>query len=108
MAARLRPISSPESVLSLIHIFEPDEATVEAMAKKAELEAAKKDRLMKLKGKQTVTKDGKKVELYANISTAADIDRAVANDAEGIGLFRSEFMYLDRKTLPTENELFEV
>ena len=88
--------------------IEPDEATVEAMAKKAELEAAKKDRLMKLKGKQTVTKDGKKVELYANISTAADIDRAVANDAEGIGLFRSEFMYLDRKTLPTENELFEV
>ena len=72
--------------------IEPDEATVEAMAKKAELEAAKKDRLMKLKGKQTVTKDGKKVELYANISTAADIDRAVANDAEGIGLFRSEFM----------------
>ncbi len=87
---------------------DPDNGTVESMTKKAELEAAKKDRLMKLKGKKTVTRDGRKIELYANISTASDIDAAVLNDAEGIGLFRSEFMYLDRKTLPTEAELFEV
>ncbi len=87
---------------------EPDEVTSAVMEKKAQLESIKKERLMRLKGKETVTRDGRKIELYANISTAADIDAAILNDAEGIGLFRSEFMYLDRKTLPTEDELFEV
>lgn len=78
------------------------------MSKKAKSEAERKKRLMKLKGKESITKDGKKIHLYANISTASDIDAAILNDAEGIGLFRSEFMYLDRKTLPAENELFDV
>lgn len=87
---------------------EPDEATSAVMEKKAQLESIRKERLMKLKGRETRTKDGRKIELYANISTAADIDAVIRNDAEGIGLFRSEFMYLDRKTLPTEDELFEV
>ncbi len=88
--------------------IEPDKATTEAMEKKARQEAERKKRLMKLKGKETVTKDGRRIALFANISTAADIDNALLNDAEGIGLFRSEFMYLDRETLPTEDELFEV
>ena len=88
--------------------IDPDNETIEAMSKKAKSEAERKKRLMKLKGKESTTKDGKKIHLYANISTAADIDAAILNDAEGIGLFRSEFMYLDRKTLPDENELFDV
>lgn len=88
--------------------IEPDEDTMEVMNKKAQLESVRKEHLMKLKGKESVTRDGRKIELYANISTAADIDAALKNDAEGIGLFRSEFMYLDRKTLPSEEELFEV
>lgn len=88
--------------------IDPDNETIEAMSKKAKSEAERKKRLMKLKGKESITKDGKKIHLYANISTASDIDAAILNDAEGIGLFRSEFMYLDRKTLPAENELFDV
>ncbi len=62
--------------------------------------------LDELKGKDTVTKDGKKIMLYANIANTKDLMYALYNDAEGIGLFRSEFMYLERNTLPTEEEQF--
>lgn len=67
--------------------------------KKAEL-------LKNLKGQETVTKDGRKIKLYANIGSVSDTQSALANDAEGIGLFRSEFLYLEASDFPTENEQF--
>lgn len=63
--------------------------------------------LENLKGKETCTKDGKKISLYANVGSVSDVKYALDNDAEGIGLFRSEFLYLGRETAPTEEEQFE-
>lgn len=59
-----------------------------------------------MKGKETVTKDGRKIHLYANIGSVSDTAAALMNDAEGIGLFRSEFLYLESEDYPTENEQF--
>lgn len=61
-----------------------------------------------LRGKETVTLDGKKISLYANIGNVSDLEAVLQNDAEGIGLFRSEFLYLEKKIFPTEEEQFEV
>ncbi len=63
--------------------------------------------LEKLKGKQNITKDGKVIKIYANINNPDEIDSAIENDAGGIGIFRSEFLYLNRKMHPTEDEQFE-
>lgn len=71
-------------------------------------EAEEKTLLLKsLSGKETVTSDGRKVRLYANIGSPQEVKSAVMNDAEGIGLFRSEFLYLDKSDYPTEDEQFE-
>lgn len=64
-------------------------------------------KLQAFKGKPTVSKDGKKLEIYSNIASSFEVENALKNDSEGIGLFRSEFIYLDNSTYPTEEEQFE-
>ena len=86
--------------------IEPDEETMKKYeAKKAEDEN-KKRLLLELKGKENVTLDGKKINLYANIGGVADVPNALSNDAGGIGLFRSEFLYLESEDYPTEEAQF--
>ena len=86
--------------------IEPDEETMKKYeAKKAEDEN-KKRLLLELKGKENVTLDGKKISLYANIGGVADVANALSNDAGGIGLFRSEFLYLESEDYPTEEAQF--
>lgn len=88
-------------------ILEPDEnIQIAAKAKIAE-EEGKKNFLMKLKGKENITKSGKKINIYGNIGSVEDIGNVLENDAGGIGLFRSEFLYIGRKELPTEEEQFQ-
>lgn len=87
-------------------IIDPDEEALEK-AKKAVAEEEEKQKLLKtLKGQKTITKDGKEIHLYANIGSVADTAAVLMNDAEGIGLFRSEFLYLESDTYPTEAEQF--
>lgn len=86
--------------------IEPDEETMKKYeAKKAEDEN-KKRLLLELKGKENVTLDGKKINFYANIGGVADVANALSNDAGGIGLFRSEFLYLESEDYPTEEAQF--
>ena len=86
---------------------DPDEATLtECQRRKAEAEEHL-SLLRKLKGKPTETKSGQRVHLYANISRPSDVAAMLANDAEGIGLFRSEFLYLEREDWPTEEFQFD-
>lgn len=88
--------------------FEPDEELcADARAKSREEEKTRR-LLESLKGKESVTADGRKISLYANVGSLSDIDYALQNDAEGIGLFRSEFLYLGRESFPTEEEQFQV
>jgi len=87
-------------------IVNPTEEVLSVAKEKQKEEAAKLQLLQSLKGQETVTKDGKKIHLYANIGNSNDADLAIENDAEGIGLFRSEFLYLGRNTYPTEEEQF--
>ena len=87
-------------------IIDHDEKEI-AKAKKAVVEEEEKQKLLKtLKGQKTITKDGKEIHLYANIGSVADTASVLMNDAEGIGLFRSEFLYLESDTYPTEAEQF--
>ncbi len=87
---------------------EPDDETLEVMKQRQEEEAEKKRLLQTLKGRETVTLDGKKIRLYANIGNSKDLASVIQNDAAGIGLFRSEFLYLEKETFPTEDEQFQV
>ena len=88
-------------------IFEPDE-TVKAQSTEKMAEEAEKLRLLQeLKGKENVTLDGHKINIYANIGSVGDIGYVMENDAGGIGLFRSEFLYLGRNDFPTEEEQFQ-
>ena len=88
-------------------IFEPDE-TVKAQTTEKMAEEAEKLRLIQeLKGKENVTLDGHKINIYANIGSVGDIGYVMENDAGGIGLFRSEFLYLGRNDFPTEEEQFQ-
>lgn len=87
-------------------IIEPDEETLAEKEKLMKASLEKLAVLQQLKGKESVTKDGRKINVYANIGSVADADAAIDNDAEGIGLFRSEFLYLGRHTYPTEEEQF--
>ncbi len=87
-------------------IVEPDEAILaDKMAKKKKLEE-EQDRLLKFKDKETVTKSGRHMGVYANIGCVADVDAVLENGAEGIGLFRSEFLYLESNDYPTEEEQY--
>ncbi len=87
-------------------IIEPDEETLAQKEQLRKESLAKLELLQQLKGQESVTKSGRKINVYANIGSVADADAAIENDAEGIGLFRSEFLYLGRHTYPTEEEQF--
>lgn len=87
---------------------DPDEATLEEMKKRQEEDLARKQLLLTLKGKENVTLDGQKVMLYANIGNIKDLATVIQNDAGGIGLFRSEFIYLEKEDFPTEEEQFQI
>lgn len=86
--------------------IDPDEETLEIMKKKQAEDREKKALLQELKGKENVTLSGQKINLYANIGNVADVGLVLKNDAGGIGLFRSEFLYLENSTFPTEEEQF--
>ena len=88
-------------------IIEPDEELLNDMRKKQEQDAEDARLLQQLKGKETVTLDGREIKLYANIGNVSDVASVLANDAAGIGLFRSEFLYLESDRLPTEEEQFQ-
>lgn len=88
-------------------VIEPDDAERERLLKKQAKEKALKELLDQLKGKPNVTKDGRNVMVYCNIGFPADIDAVLQNDGGGIGLFRSEFLYLQGSDYPTEDEQFE-
>ncbi len=87
--------------------FEPDEALCEEAKRRMEEEPEKLRLLEELKGKENITLGGRKIDLYANIGSVSDIGYVLENDAGGIGLFRSEFLYLGREKLPTEEEQFQ-
>lgn len=87
--------------------FDPDEEIKAQTEKRMEEEAEKLKLLQELKGKENVTLDGHKINIYANIGSVGDIGYVLENDAGGIGLFRSEFLYLGRNDFPTEEEQFQ-
>lgn len=87
-------------------IVNPDSNTEKAYLKKQEEDIRKKKLLQELKGKENITKDGKKINIYANIGGVDGIGAVLANDAGGIGLFRSEFLYLESEDYPTEEAQF--
>ena len=88
--------------------IDPDEETMASMQKKQKKDQEEKELLNQLKGKENVTKSGQKVNVYANIGNLADVGAVLKNDAGGIGLFRSEFLYLESDTYPTEEQQFAV
>ena len=90
---------------SCIYI-EPEQEIIDKLTAKQKEDREKEAKLQELKGKPSVTKDGQKVRLYANIGGPKDINAVIENDAEGVGLFRSEFVYLNSKTDPSEDEQF--
>ena len=87
---------------------DPDEDTLSKMQQLKQEEQEKKELLQTLKGRENITIDGKKIMLYANIGNSKDLAAVLQNDAGGIGLFRSEFIYLERDTFPTEEEQFQI
>lgn len=88
-------------------IFEPEEDVRKETEKRMQEEAEKQKLLEELKGKENVTPDGRKINIYANIGSVCDLGYVMENDAGGIGLFRSEFLYLGRNDFPTEEEQFQ-
>lgn len=89
-------------------IIEPDETVKQDALRRIKEEAEKRALLEELKGKENITLSGKKINLYANIGSIEDVKYALSNDAGGIGLFRSEFLYIGRKELPDEEEQFKI
>lgn len=88
---------------------QPDEETVRIMTEKREKDLEKKNLLLELKGKENITLDGQSINLYANVGSVADVANALKQDAHGIGLFRSEFVYLEKENdYPTEEEQFHI
>lgn len=87
---------------------EPDESILSEMQEKQKKEQEQKELLQTLKGKANITLDGKEIKLYANIGNSKDLATVIQNDAGGIGLFRSEFLYLEKDDYPTEEEQFTV
>ena len=88
-------------------IFEPEEDVRKETEKRMQEEAEKQKLLEELKGKENITPDGRKINIYANIGSVGDLGYVMENDACGIGLFRSEFLYLGRNDFPTEEEQFQ-
>ena len=89
-------------------IVEPDADTLKKYQDQKDEELHQRAMLKELKGKTTETKSGHKIHLYANIGSTGDVASVLANDAEGIGLFRSEFIYLEKEKYPTEEEQFQI
>ncbi len=89
-------------------IVSPDKETVDIYLKKQKEDFEKRELMLKLKGKENVTLDGTKISIFANIGSADNIGAVLLNDAGGIGLFRSEFLYLEKNDYPTEEEQFKV
>ena len=89
-------------------ILHPDKKTLQSAKEKQAVEAEKKELLQKLKGKENITKDGTRVHIYANIGSVDDIGAVLLSDADGIGLFRSEFLYMGSKDYPSEEEQCKV
>lgn len=87
--------------------LDPDEETLSQMKERKQKEDEERQLLLELKGKEDVTLDGKKIKLYANIGNISDVAAVMKNDAQGIGLFRSEFLYLEKDHFPTEEEQFQ-
>ncbi len=96
-----------DSAQGILYI-EPEASLLAEMHKRKKKEEEKNALLLKYRGKETVTTSGKKVLLYANIGNSRDLAQVLQNDAEGIGLFRSEFLYLENTDYPTEEEQFAV
>ena len=88
-------------------IFEPEEDVRKETEKRMQEEAEKQKLLEELKGKENITPDGRKINIYANIGSVGDLGYVMENDAGGIGLFRSEFLYFGRNDFPTEEEQFQ-
>lgn len=88
-------------------VIEPDTVTADRLRKKQAKEKALKDMLEQLKGKENITEDGKRVMVYCNIGSPDDVDVVLSNDGGGIGLFRSEFLYLQNSDYPTEEQQFQ-
>ena len=88
--------------------IEPNDVLLETSYKRLDEEKEKKEFLQSLIGKENITLDGKKIELYANIGNIKDLSRVLDNDAAGIGLFRSEFIFLEKNTFPSEEEQFAI
>ena len=89
-------------------IIDPDEETLAAMEKKQKEQKARKELLLSLRGQDNVTLDGKRIDVFANIGNLSDLGMVLQNDAGGVGLFRSEFLYLESSDYPTEEEQFQV
>ncbi|MBQ9780213.1 MAG: phosphoenolpyruvate--protein phosphotransferase [Clostridia bacterium] len=89
-------------------ILHPDGKTLSEAREKQRTEAEKRELLQKLKGKENVTLDGRRIHIYANIGSADNIGAVLLNDADGIGLFRSEFLYLESQDYPSEETQFKV
>ncbi|WP_303168515.1 phosphoenolpyruvate--protein phosphotransferase [[Ruminococcus] lactaris] len=87
---------------------DPDEETLARMQEKRAKDLEQKELLNQLKGKENVTRSGQKINVYANIGNVSDLGAVLKNDAGGIGLFRSEFLYLENSTFPTEEQQFAV
>lgn len=85
---------------------EPDDGTCKKYLEKQRADEEKKRLLQELRGKENITLDGRKINIYANIGSVGDIGKVLANDAGGIGLFRSEFLYLENSDFPTEEQQF--
>ena len=88
--------------------IDPDEETLSRMQEKRAKDLEQKELLNQLKGKENVTRSGQKINVYANIGNVSDLGAVLKNDAGGIGLFRSEFLYLENSTFPTEEQQFAV
>lgn len=88
--------------------IDPDAALLEEMQRRKAHENEQRQLLLTLKGKKNVTRDGTEIKLYANIGNSKDLALVLQNDAGGIGLFRSEFIYLERQDFPTEEEQFQI
>ncbi len=88
--------------------IEPDEEFLKESYQRLKEEREKKELLQTLKGKENITLDGKKIELFANIGNIKDVSLVLENDANGIGLFRSEFIFLEKNTFPSEEEQFAI
>ena len=91
-----------------ILLVDPDVVTLEHYMEERKKDEERRKLLLQLKGRPDETKDGKHIHLYANIGSVADVASVLDNDAAGIGLFRSEFLYLEKDTYPTEEEQFQV